>query len=1049
VGALVALLAGSGIATVAPASATGFTISGTVRSQAAAPVGGVCVDVRDSVTGVQVHQGLSQNDGTYAVSGLPAGSYRVFFDPQCQSLSIPYTWQWWPGTTDPNSAGTITVQSDVPVIDAALAPGGSLSGTLTDPHGQPASGVCVTVTDPSRQYTLRPTRTTTSDVSGHYSFDGLATAAYQLGYGGGCDSIWSSEYYPGVDGVARQLVGVTAPDDTTGVDATVARLTTLSGRLTSTTDATPVAGTCVQASSVSTGSVTGGFYNVTTASDGTYTIPKVARGRYQITFGATPCNPAVDNSPDVALTYYSATGDRTTWTRVSVNGDPVDGVDMALPPGGDLTGRVTGPDGQPLFNIEVRAYATYATGDAARYSYWDTHTDGAGNYTIAGLPTLSGLRVQFIDQYGYRFPDYWYDDKTTIYDATPVDVSAGHVTSGIDAQLHNGSELEGHVLDAAGQPVAGATVHLLTASQPSGTYPPTATTDSSGAWHADGLIAGTYRIWAESPSRSDVAARYLPSASDPAQATPISLAANEILGGQDVHLGAAGHIAGTVTDSSGAPMADVCVTARDPRRQVFVGTTGAATSDANGRYDVGGLNPGSYAVRLTPCPGVLAGSMYHGGAMVQSAATRVDVASGATTDVGVDQLPDGGDIAGTVTTSGTALPSYVTAESDTGERRTVHAASDGSYRIAGLRAGNWRVHFQACPSAQSMYYDGSDTAAGATPVAVGAGEVTSGISADLPALTGPAAGSCPAGPAPVSVVATPIDRTTVLLRWARPPDAPRALTGYLVADNPASGFFATTFLPADDTETLFTGLAPGRYTFTVYGAYWGGSGLSASSQPVALDDTTPPTVSLAMAGLTVSSRASMSWQGHDPNGVRDYDLQWTRRPVGGMDAAWSAFPGGTGTSATRTTFSVTPGYVYCVRVRARDVLGNVSNWSRPGCTMHPADDTAMHKSAGWTASHPSAAYLHTVDATELAGATMTLSVRHVTALYLLTHLCPSCGTVDIYVGSVRVARLSLASSVARWAAVRVPLGASRTGLVTVRTIDRHLVDVDGLGALDG
>jgi hypothetical protein len=115
--------------------------------------------------------------------------------------------------------------------------------------------------------------------------------------------------------------------------------------------------------------------------------------------------------------------------------------------------------------------------------------------------------------------------------------------------------------------------------------------------------------------------------------------------------------------------------------------------------------------------------------------------------------------------------------------------------------------------------------------------------------------------------------------------------------------------------------------------------------------------------------------------------------------------------------------------------------------MHPVDDTAMHPSSGWVVGHPRAAYLGTVHVTEAFGATMTASVRDVNVLYLLTYVCPSCGSADMYVGRGRVGRFNLASSTSRWTLLKVPLGASRSGVVTVRTTSHGAVYVDGLGAL--
>jgi Carboxypeptidase regulatory-like domain len=63
-------------------------------------------------------------------------------------------------------------------------------------------------------------------------------------------------------------------------------------------------------------------------------------------------------------------------------------------------------------------------------------TDAAGFYDVLGLPTNSSYKVEFSaagTELGY--PTEYYNNKFSLFKAISVAVTAGAVTSGIDAQL--------------------------------------------------------------------------------------------------------------------------------------------------------------------------------------------------------------------------------------------------------------------------------------------------------------------------------------------------------------------------------------------------------------------------------------------------------------------------------------------------------------------------------------------------------------------------------------------------------------------------------------
>jgi len=82
-----------------------------------------------------------------------------------------------------------------------------------------------------------------------------------------------------------------------------------------------------------------------------------------------------------------------------------------------------------------------------------------------------------------------------------------------------------------------------------------------------------------------------------AEATPISVTDGQATTGINGHLGADGVISGTVTDSLGIPLYNICVDAYDSEGQP-AGTRGLTVS---GHYEVKGLDTGDYVLKFSDC----------------------------------------------------------------------------------------------------------------------------------------------------------------------------------------------------------------------------------------------------------------------------------------------------------------------------------------------------------------------------------------------------------------------------------------------------------------
>ena len=87
---------------------------------------------------------------------------------------------------------------------------------------------------------------------------------------------------------------------------------------------------------------------------------------------------------------------------------------------------------------------------------------------------------------------YW-NDTLNFADATPVAVTSGGTTTGIDAAMIAPSTVSGIVRDAAGNPVAGADVLLETVDPNIFTYL-TATTAADGSYTVDDVVPSSYTV---------------------------------------------------------------------------------------------------------------------------------------------------------------------------------------------------------------------------------------------------------------------------------------------------------------------------------------------------------------------------------------------------------------------------------------------------------------------------------------------------------------------------------------------------------------------------
>jgi hypothetical protein len=299
-------------------------------------------------------------------------------------------------------------------------------------------------------------------------------------------------------------------------------------------------------------------------------------------------------------------------------------------------------------------FMTVTLFSSAGVNLGNVSTDASGNYTSQGLPPgtyyartatgtffLNNQIVGYIDQLwsGIVCLPACLLPTTT---GTPIAVTSGVTTSGINFALTAAGSVSGTVVDAGalttGVPSLG--VQIYTAA---GALAKTTSTNIVGGYTAGGLPAGTYYARTSSGAnlfyQDELYREMLCGAGCTVTAgTPIIVPPLGMANGVDFTLSpGAGSISGTVTDAvTSAVLPAVVVQIYAPDGS-FVKS---AISNITGAFSIGGLTPGTYYARTA----VISGSVYDDqifdghvcGATCTAATGTAIVVTASTTRSGVD-----------------------------------------------------------------------------------------------------------------------------------------------------------------------------------------------------------------------------------------------------------------------------------------------------------------------------------------------------------------------------------------------------------------------------
>jgi hypothetical protein len=700
----------------------GGTISGVVkfRNRHGRPVKGICVDalLPTRIFGSD-YFAASNAKGEYAIRGLPAGRYSVYFSTGCNNNGN-YLSQQYPHNV------TVHVARVTGHINAYLQPGAIVKGTVTDKStGARLAGICAFTADG-----LSAGRTA---ANGTYSMDQIRAGKIQVQFFNCSDhGNYAPQFYRDAQNAATAAsIKVRPGQVVSGIDAALAPGATVSGTITLASGHT-LTNVCVDAVPVSfSAALDGGSAQ---SNRGRYAIKNLAPGLYQVFYSSC-------GGPNIADSWFmqpgKVTDDQSRAGQIFVPAEgSVAGIDAALPLGGFISGWAYGPPGQQGSDVCIEI----SNARTGLFGYFNGFFDVpvGGGYTIFGFVPGRYL-VEFSPCSGANLAFQWYKRAPRPAKATPVLVRPGHTTSNVDAWLTTGGTITGRVMSkATGKPLGGVCVLASSVNQ---LFYGFGRTNGSGKYVVTGLNSSTYRLDLMSCGKSSLA----PIVTGKLRATQGETVTAPAAAMHTYQAGAiTGHVA--VAGSPRNAATGACVDAI-PVDSGLVGSLDGrfGTARRGGYYRISGLVPGRYKVFIGDpfCdtdPGGLVPRWYPNTSRKSKAAV-VSVAAGRVTHRISVTLQRDGSLSGTVTDpkpAGKPLSGICVLVKPVARGLTPYLAEstapDGRYRLGPLPPGRYLVEFEArCGTTgyATQWWRGAGSMSHATPVVIRAGQSLSGIDASM------------------------------------------------------------------------------------------------------------------------------------------------------------------------------------------------------------------------------------------------------------------------------------------------------------------------------
>ncbi|MDJ0853451.1 MAG: CapA family protein [Myxococcota bacterium] len=502
----------------------------------------------------------------------------------------------------------------------------TVSGTVTAQQGgAPLADIDLDVFDLAGDKIDSATALT--DALGRYTMTLPGPGDYILRADADRDRRLVDQYYPGVllESDAAPIT-VEPGEAVVGIDLELPPGVLVSGRVTS--SGTPVPDIDIDVFADNGERLTG--KPGSSDADGQYAVGALPPGDYFVR-----TDPKLGDGQYFVRTFFESASSLGDATAVEVGATDATGIDIDMPAGGSIAGLVTeAGTGQPLEDIDIDVFET-----GGRQLAVDAESSADGSYEIGVLPPGSYL-VRADPDASDGFAITYFDDAIGRLTATPVVVSAGGPTPGIDIALEASGSISGSIVATIGGAVAGMDLDLYEATTDD-RLPQGDRSASDGSFRIDQLKTGSYKLLADPTLEDGLAQRYYDGEPNLASADAIAVTAGTETSGIVLVLEPGATISGRVTDATGTqPVEDADVVL--VQAGTLVPFDQADRTDAEGRFTLFAIEAGDYLVRADPPAGEPFGTTWFGDASEPQAAAVIPVATGAeVTDVDI-ALPEPG-----------------------------------------------------------------------------------------------------------------------------------------------------------------------------------------------------------------------------------------------------------------------------------------------------------------------------------------------------------------------------------------------------------------------
>jgi formylglycine-generating enzyme required for sulfatase activity/protocatechuate 3,4-dioxygenase beta subunit len=430
----------------------------------------------------------SKSDGSYALN-LPEGTYMVSFHDYNNKH---YVTEFYDNQRKSDNASAVVLGSNSTVsnINASLAEGSYIEGVVrADGNATPLQGISVSVHEYKEEDGWwNWVGGAETDQSGAYTIGGLGAGIYRVEFRDS-NGVYAFEAYNDAANIefADDIV-VSESSKVTDINASLAKASSISGKVTGTGGA-KLATIDIDLERLGGDGEWHWHADADTDEDGEYDFVGLSAGVYRIDFE--------DESGAYALEYYENAVEFDLAKNINLGKEQHLTIDASMVLGSRITGKITGPDGSPLAEVDVDAFRLNSKGKWEWYE--DTEANADGIYQIGGLPNGT-YRIGFLDDGNFYSVHFHGNSGSTVYLelAKNFVISSPQTISGVNGQFkERAATIAGNVKDTNGKPVSGVRIEAYRK-------------DSQGVWrlvlfgdmevgdngffHADILPGGTYRF---------------------------------------------------------------------------------------------------------------------------------------------------------------------------------------------------------------------------------------------------------------------------------------------------------------------------------------------------------------------------------------------------------------------------------------------------------------------------------------------------------------------------------------------------------------------------